>query len=199
MDREKSSPKKMIVTNLCIIIIILFVYVMAFTSLGTSLLSRGPMLKGNTGQKNVALQIKVDSASDVDAYLDLLDAFKAKCTFFFCEEADNEDIVQKVIKRGHETGYYSEGGEEKTDLYLGGGKSIPVMSFANNAKVFQVSPSIDINKLKKTEDWEKEFAEKISNDMFIYINADNNFDDFEKIIQIVRNKGYTILKIAQML
>lgn len=200
MVTVRSSPKKAIITNLCLVLIIVFVYTMAFTSLGKSLLSRGPVLKGNTGQNNIALQITVDNSSDVDAYMDMLDDFNVKSTFFFCEQlwAQNEKMIDKVLNRGHGVGYYLCEENSKKEA-VNEGRSIPVMSYSKNREVLEVCPSIDITKLKNSDDWQQTLDAKISNDMFIYLSADNNFSDFEKIIQIVLNKGYTILKIEQML
>ncbi len=47
--------------------------------------------------------------------------------------------------------------------------------------------------------WLQLFFRQLKGDMFIRIVADNQFDEFEKVVQIVSDKGYTILKVDEML
>ena len=91
-----------------------------------------------------------------------------------------------------------ENDSQKLVLYIGG-YTIPVMNYKSGNKVLQVSPSIDVDKLKKADDWQRELNVNLLGDMFVYISADNDLGDFEKIVQIVLNKGYTILKMDEML
>jgi len=83
MIKIKSSLKKTIITNMCLLVIIAFVYISAFTPFNPSLLAQGPVLKGNTGEKNIALQIAVEDSSDMDTYFQRLDMLGVKGTFFF--------------------------------------------------------------------------------------------------------------------
>ncbi len=193
--------KKILVTNVAIMLIIAFVYVTAFLPFG-SLHSNSPILKGRTGENNVALQIAVREDTDVAAYMAVLDTLSAKGTFFFCEPADSDmaAMIRQVEAGGHGVGYYNDaddGGYHT--LYIGGGYSLPVMNYENNDVVCRVCPSIDVTKLKKQEDWTQVLRENVSSDLFLYVEADNDFDEFEKIVQIIRHKGYTILKIHEML
>jgi hypothetical protein len=195
-------PKKMLVTNAGIVLIIVFVYIMAFLPFGP-LHSGAPVLKGRTGAQNIALQIAVRDDTDVAAYIDRLDALGAKGTFFFPAqgESDASEMIREVKAAGHGVGYYQcdvdDGGCHT--LYIGGGYSLPVMNYENNDVVRKVCPSIDMTKLKKQEDWTQILGESVSDDLFVYVEADNDFAEFEKIVQIIRLKGYTILKIHEML
>lgn len=203
MEKTKSSFKKTLITNLCLVGIIACVYVAAFTPIGASLFSPGPVLKGNTGKKIVALQISVDDGSDIAGYMDRLDAFGVKATFFFCEQRldDNEEKVWMVSSADHGVGYYScnQSTDVAQTMYIGGGYSVPVMNYTRGDQIKEVCASIDMVKLTTKENWQQVFADSISGDMFIYLRADNNFEDFEKIVQIVLDKGYTILKVDEML
>ena len=189
-----SLLKRMLLYNIAIMVIIAFVYTAAFLPFGAPLSGNMPALMGSTGQKNIALQIAVDHDSDVAAYMDVLEANGAQGTFFFDTDSD---IVSGVQARGHGVGWYTYG--QATAMYIGGGYSLPVMSYSQGSRMQQVGPSIDITALKKGGDWEAVLADSLGNDLFLYISADNDFDEFEKIVQIVRDKGYTILKINEML
>jgi len=122
---------------------------------------------------------------------------------FFCEQCNiqSEQMAERAKNEGHGVGYYvcAEHDKKQGGQYIAGGYSLPVMSYVGDSEIYQVCPSIDITKLKQLDDWQQILNEKISSDMFIYFRADNNFDDFEKIVQIVLNKGYTILKVDEML
>ncbi|MDD5016490.1 MAG: hypothetical protein PHO15_00145 [Eubacteriales bacterium] len=199
-----SKPKKMLVTNLSIMLIIGFVYMLAFMPFGA--VPDGPVLKGNTGENNVALQIVIDGTSDIDAYMKMLEEFGVAGTFFFSEQCyySNEAVLQQVLDSGHGIGYYvyedeNEDEDARLGLYLGGGYSVPVMSYIEGSELRQVCPSIDVTKLIRVDGWQQVLGETVLDDMFIYIDADNNFEDFEKIVQIVLDKGYTILKVNEML
>ncbi|MGE5495214.1 MAG: hypothetical protein ACM3S4_07960 [Burkholderiales bacterium] len=201
MLKRKSSLRKLLVTNLALAAIIVFVYLSAFSAY-PALFMRGPVMKGNTNGDNVALQIAADDNSDVALYMDALDRFGVKATFFFSEQqySQNSDVLRQVLGRGNGIGYYpcKEGGQ-RLMLYIGGGYNIPVMSYLSDSRVLQVCPSIDVEKLQKKDDWQQVFSESLLGDMFIYTSADNNLADFEKVVQIVLNKGYTILKMDEML
>ena len=190
----------MLITNVGIALIIGFVYILAFMPFGG--LSGGPVFKGNTGSSNVAMQIVVDEKSDVNAYMDMLEDFGAFGTFFFPEPCyqDQDELIQAVLKRGHSVGYYVyKDDDAQFGLYLGGGYSVPVMNYMAGNELIQVCPSIDMTVLENTDEWQKVFSETALDDLFIHVDADNNFEEFEKIVQIVRNKGYTILKVNEML
>ena len=198
---RKESLKKTLITNTYLALIIAFVYFSAFMSNG--LYQGSPVLKGNSGGDNVAFQIAVDELSDVDTYMSVLEDFGAAGTFFFSEQSynSNEEVLLEVSDRGHGIGYYI--GEEddgmQLSLYMGGGYSIPVMNYIEGSQVRQVCPSLDVTKLMISDDWQQTLGEAVTGDMFIYLDADNNFEDFEKIVQIVLDKGYTILKVNEML
>ncbi len=201
MLKRKSSFKKLLVTNLALAAIIAFVYLSAFSAY-PALFMRGPVMKGNTNGDNVALQIAADENSDIALYMDALDSLGVKATFFFSEQqySQNSGILRQVLSRGNGIGYYpcKESGQ-RLMLYIGGGYNIPVMSYLSGSQVLQVCPSIDVEKLQSKDDWQQVFSESLLGDMFIYTNADNNLADFEKVVQIVLNKGYTILKMDEML
>ncbi len=200
MKKAKSSMKKTLVTNLCLALIILLVYFSAFVP-ARSALGEGPALKGNTGTNVVGLQIVVEDKSNIAAYLDTLERYGVKGTFFFSEQRTdaNDSTMQSVVDRGHGAGYYINEFTRASRLYIGGGYSIPVMSAAAEEGVREVCPSVDITKLCRVDDWTSVLSEAITGDMFLYIRADNNFVDFEKVVQIVLDKGYTILKVNEML
>ena len=84
-------------------------------------------------------------------------------------------------------------------MYIGGGFSVPVMSYEDSSGMLQVCPSINIAKLKKIENWPEILSSKISGDMFLFVAADNDHTEFKKVVQIVLDKGYTILKVEEML
>jgi hypothetical protein len=203
MLKRKSSIKKILVTNIGLVLTIAFVYFAAFMPIYPAPFTRGPLMKGNTGGDNIALQISVDDSSDISSYLDMLDRFGIKATFFFPEQyySNGSYLVKQVAERGSEVGFYpsTEDNSQRLVLYIGGGYSIPVMNYVSGDKVFQVSPSIDIDKLRESGDWQRVLNENLAGDMFVYASANNDFGDFEKIVQIVLNKGYTILKMDEML
>ncbi len=203
MIKRKSSIKKILVTNTGLALIIAFVYFSVFMPIYPAPFSRGPLMKGNTGGDNVALQISVSEGSDVESYLDILDRYGVTATFFFPEQYGGEknDLLQLVNERGSEVGFYpcKENNEQRLVLYIGGGFTIPVMNYKSGNKVLQVSPSIDVDKLKEAGGWQRALGDNLRGDMFIYISADNQMGDFEKTVQIVLNKGYTILKMDEML
>lgn len=197
MFQRKSSVKKTLVTNACLAVIIAGVYLMAFWPFGG--LVRGPAMQGNTGEDNIGLQIAVDEQSDVAAYLAMLDGLGAKATFFFSESRqDDVDAARLVMQSGHSIGTYDKNGME-SGMYIGSGYSVPVMSYAQPGRFAQVGTSIDLGRLTQREDWEDVLAGSLSRDMFLLIPADNDLDQFKKTVQIVRDKGYTILKVDEML
>jgi hypothetical protein len=73
------------------------------------------------------------------------------------------------------------------------------MSSTEEGGVREVCPSIDVSLLSHTDDWTHVLSDSVAGDMFLYIRADNNLSDFEKVVQIVVDKGYTILKVSEML
>ena len=154
------------------------------------------MLKGCTGKNNIALQITVDDYSDVEAYMDTLERLGAYGTFFFCEQCDNANgaTINEVLSRGHGVGFYvcntHEGRE--TDMYIGNGYSVPVMSCGDGSQMRRIGPSIDFEKLRSHKIWQQILQDSIQRDMFIRIKADNEYEDFEKVVQIIRDKGYRI-------
>lgn len=201
MLKRKSSFKKIFITNAALALIIAFVYLSAFSTY-PAMFMRGPIMKGNTNGDNVALQIAADEDSDIASYMDMLDRFGVKATFFFPEQqySQSSDVLKQVTGRGNGIGYYPcKGGGQRLMLYIGGGYNIPVMSYLSGSRVVQVCPSIDVEKLKSKDDWQQTLSKNLLGDMFIYTNADNNLGDFEKVVQIVLNKGYTILKMDEML
>ena len=189
-----------IVSNLCLMMIIGLV---ALSSFGLhALAAREPALKGRTGADNIALQIAVDQSSDVEAYMDVLEKAGAHGTFFFCSQclADSA-LIEEVMLRGHGVGSYTCAAHEnrQTGMYIGGGYSVTVMSYKSGDSVRQVCPSINLTKLTKLDDWQEILSRQISGDMFLYTAADNDQDEFKKVVQIVLDKGYTILKVDEML
>jgi len=203
MIKRKSSIKKILITNIGLALIIAFVCFSVFMPINPAPLSRGPLMKGSTGGDNVALQISVSDSSGVEPYLDILDRYGVTATFFFPEQygSDKSYLLQMVNERGSGVGFYpwKENDEQRLVLYIGGGYTIPVMNYKSGSQILQVSPSIDVDKLKEAGDWQRVLNENLEGDMFIYISADNDIDDFEKTVQIVLNKGYTILKMDEML
>ncbi len=203
MIKRKSSIKKILVTNIGLALIMAFVCFSVFMPIHPALFSRGPLMKGNTGGNNIALQVSIGENSDVGAYLDTLDRYGITATFFFPEQygSDKNHLLRMVADRGSGVGFYpcKENDEQRLVLYIGAGYTIPVMNYKSGNKVLQVSPSIDIDKLKEAGDWQRVLNENLEGDMFIYISADNDLIDFEKTVQIVLNKGYTILKMDEML
>jgi len=199
MDNQGSLR---ITTNLCLLLIIGLVSLMTF---GAHLLSDGakiPALKGRTGADNIGMQIAVKPDTDVDAYMDTLEELGARGTFFFCEQyAMDEKQVKQVKQRGHGVGYYTcpAYDNQETGMYIGGGYSVPVMSYEAGDALMQVCPSINLTKLKKLDNWMEILGARISGDMFLYVTADNDQAEFKKIVQIVLDKGYTILKVDEML
>jgi hypothetical protein len=192
--------KRSLVTNVCLVLIMGIVYTASF---GFARPAQGLALKGCTGGSNVGLQITVTQNSDIDAYLGAMERMGVSGTFFFCEQCSKNsgDIVDVVLARGHSVGYYvcvRHDGKE-TDMYIGNGYSVPVMSYDSGSGMRHIGPSIDFQKLRTHEDWQQVLQDSIFGDMFIRIEADNDVIDFEKVVQIVRDKGYTILKVEEML
>jgi hypothetical protein len=203
MFRRKSSIRKIAVTNIAILFIIAFVFLCAFTPVDLAFLSAGPVMRGNTNGNNIALQLSADGESDIPAYMDELDSLGIKATFFFPENfyIGNSAMLEKIIGRGNGVGYYvnRESADERLAYYLGSGVNVPVMSYISGSSTIEVSPSIDVSKLKKADGWQRVLKDNLAGDMFVYTDADNNLDELKKIVQIVRNKGYTILKMDDML
>ncbi len=199
---KKAEYMKALITNLCLLLIIGLVSLAAFGPLETPGLGQGPALKGSTGEDNIALQIAVDQSSDIETYMDTLEKTGAHGTFFFCADSSaNSTMIEEVRQRGHGVGYYNCAGDEgqEAEMYIGGGYSVPVMSYEDGDDMLQVCPSINLTKFKKLENWPQLLRNNISGDMFLYVAADNDQDDFKKVVQIVLDKGYTILKVDEML
>lgn len=187
-------------TNGCICLIIAFVYYASFGQFGQT--ANSPVLKGVTGGENIALQITVTEKSDINAYMDTLERAGAKGTFFFCEQCGiDSGVIEQVAQRSHGVGYYvcPKHKGRNTDMYIADGFGIPVMKYNDGDTVRHVAPSIDLAKLKQRADWPRVLEESVCKDMFIRIVADNVIWEFEKVVQIVSDKGYTILKINEML
>jgi hypothetical protein len=201
MKKQKRSLKKALITNVCLLLIIALVYVAAFMPFGSLLPAAGPALKGSTGKNVVGLQIIVDDQTNIAAYIVLLEMYGVKGTFFFSEQQTEalESAMLTVIQRGHGVGYYINERTRASALYIGGGYSIPVMNCAQGDAVREVCPSIDVSKLSLCSGWTSALADSLAGDMFLCIRADNNFEEFEKTVQIVLDKGYTILKVNEML
>src|SRR5690242_10734456 len=108
MIKRRSSIKKILITNIGLALIIAFVYFSAFMPIYPAPLSRGPLMKGNTGGDNVALQISIDEKSDVESYLDMLDRYGITATFFFPEQynSDKNYLLRMVAARGCGVGFY---------------------------------------------------------------------------------------------
>ncbi len=194
------SIRTAVLTNGCICIIIAFVYFASFGRFGQ--ISGAPLLKGCTGGDNIALQIMVTDSSDTDTYMDTLERAGAKGTFFFCEQCGADSrIAEDILQRGHAIGYYvcQKHKDQNADMYIAGGYSVPVMRYNDGETVRHIAPSIDLEKLKQHKDWPKVLDESLCKDMFLRVVADNSIYDFEKVVQIVSDKGYTILKINEML
>ncbi len=200
MSKPKSSVRKTLVTNICLAVIILLVWFAAFGPL-QGMFETDPALRGSTGEAVVGLQILVTDGSDVEAYMDTLKAYGVKATFFFPDTQTEAmaDNMLAVMAQGHGVGYYITGRTRASALYLGGGYSIPVMGYAEGGAVREVCPSIDVSKLSLEGGWTDALADALAGDMFVCVRADNNFNDFEKVVQIVLDKGYTILKVNEML
>lgn len=200
MKKQRNSVKKSLVTNMCLVLIIALVYIAAFVPFENVLQGTGPALKGNTGKDIIGLQIVVDDQTNLAEYMDTLERYGAKGTFFFQEQqAEQQEVMLQVEERGHGVGYYINERTRAALLYIGGGYSIPVMSCDEGDSVRTVCPSIDMSKMSLRSDWTSMLADALAGDMFIYIRADNNLSDFEKVVQIVLDKGYTILKVNEML
>ncbi len=196
----KGTDMLRVITNLLLMMIIGLVALASFGS--HALAVQGPALKGRTGANNVALQIAVDQSSDVEAYMDALESVGAYGTFFFCSQCyvDNA-LMQQVKQRGHGVGYYTCSAHEnqETGMYIGGGYSVTVMSYETGETMQSVCPSINLTKLRTLQNWTDVLSRRISGDMFLYVAADNDQEDFKKVVQIVLDKGYTILKVDEML
>ena len=97
----RRPSKKALVTNMCLAGIIVLVYLTAFGPVANLLSGAGPVLKGSTGEDVVGLQIVVDDESDVAAYLDMLERYGAKGTFFFGDQqtAAMESELLTVVRR----------------------------------------------------------------------------------------------------
>ncbi len=192
--------KRSLITNIFLVLIMGLTYVASF---GFALPSQGLALKGCTGENNVALQITVDENSNVEAYMDELEQMGVYGTFFFCEQCykDNGAVINEVLSRGHGVGFYicEDHDGKETDMYIGNGYSVPVMSYDDGSALRHIGPSIDFAKLKSHALWQQLLQDSIYRDMFIRIDADNEFEEFEKVVQIIRDKGYTILKVEEML
>jgi hypothetical protein len=190
-----------IFTNLGLLLIIGLVSLGTF---GAHLLldKEQPALKGRTGADAVGLQIGVMAATDVDAYMDALEELGVRGTFFFrAPDASSVDTLAAEVKqRGHGVGYYdaADVGSE-AGMYIGGGYSVPVMSYEAGGAMEQVCPSINVARLKRVDDWPDVLSARLAGDMFLYIAGDNDQAGLKKIVQIVLDKGYTILKVDEML
>ena len=176
---QKRSVKRAVITDICLAVIIIMVYFASF--IVVNLLSDKPALKGSTDENQVGLQIAIDETSDIDGYLEILEKYEISATFFF---DTGGDAMQELSMQGHSVGVLHESG------------SLPVMSIDDGSKI--ISTSIDLDQLIKGEDWAKLLESKVAAGMLLFITADNNFRDFEKIVQIVLNKGYTIVKMEEM-
>jgi len=187
-------------SNLCLLLII------GLVSLGTFgahlLLDRSqPALKGRTGEDAVGLQIAVAAFTDLDAYMDVLEQAGVRGTFFFrAADASADALAKEAERRGHGVGYYGASGDgAPVGLYIGGGYSVPVMRYEEGGALKKVCPSINVTRLKKRDDWQNILSSRLAGDMFLDIDGDNDHAALKKIVQIVLDKGYTIMKVDEML
>ena len=187
-------------SNLCLLLIIGLVSLGTF---GAHLLQdqSQPALKGRTGEDAVGLQIAVAAITDLDAYMDALEQAGVRGTFFFrLAGASADELAEKAERRGHGVGYYgADDGGAPVGLYIGGGYSVPVMRYEEGGALKQVCPSINLTRLKRLDDWPDVLSARLAGDMFLYIDGDNDQAALKKIVQIVLDKGYTIMKVDEML
>lgn len=176
---QKKNIRKAVITDICLAVIIMMVYFAAF--IGVKLLSDKPALKGNTAENLVGLQIAIDEQSNVEKYIEILEEYEISATFFF---DTSSDAMQDLSQQGHSVGFLHER------------DTLPVMSIDGGSKM--ISTSIDLDQLIKSKGWEELLDAKVAAGMLMFITADNNFSEFEKIVQIVLNKGYTIVKMEEM-
>jgi len=176
---QKISLKRTLITDICIALIILGVYAVVFVS--GSIFSGRPALKGNSSGSKVGLQIAVIPTSDVGAYISMMSDLGICATFFF--DSAQRELAAKIEHAGQSVGQIEQA------------QSVPVMSYGQGRKV---GTSIDIDRLKQRDDWQQVLSESVSAGMLLYVVADNDFDDFEKIVQIVLDKGYTIVEMEEM-
>lgn len=179
MQKKNSNIKRALITDTFLAVIIMIVYFAAFV--GVSLISDKPALKGSTGEEKIGLQIAVNEQSDIGAYKDILEKYRISATFFFDAECSS---MQELEGEGYSTGFLHES------------NSVPVLSYGSSDE--KISTSVDLDKLINTEGWEETLKKTISGDMLIFKTADNDFEVFEKIVQIILDKGYTIVKMEEM-
>ncbi len=77
------------------------------------------------------MQIAVTASTDVGAYMNALEKLGVRGTFFFRspDAADDASAVE-VKQRGHGVGYYDAADDDsEAGMYIGGGYSVPVMSY----------------------------------------------------------------------
>lgn len=176
---QKKNIRRAVITDICLAVIIMMVYFAAF--IGVKLLSDKPALRGSTAENQVGLQIAIDVQSDVEKYIKILEKYEISATFFF---DTNSEVMQELSQQGHSVGFLHER------------DALPVMSYDGGSKM--ISTSIDLDHLINSSGWEKLLEAKVAAGMLMFITADNNFSEFEKIVQIVLNKGYTIVKMEEM-
>jgi len=192
MTKDERRLKNTLILDLCILAVIAAVSLAAFWLPGVD--TGGPALRGNTDANGIGLQIAATGEEDTARYLDALDEIGAKATFFFPEETQPDDAMALVRSRGHGVGTRGENG-----MYIGGGASVPVMSYRSGSGIRQVAPSIDTTKMFVHSEGAQQFASSLHRGMFVYVDAADDFADFQKIVQIAVDKGYTMLKIDEML
>jgi hypothetical protein len=187
-------------SNLCLLLIIGLVSLGTF---GAHLLldESQPALKGRTGEDAVGLQIAVAAFTDLGAYMDALEQMGVRGTFFFHPaDASSDALAAEAGRRGHGVGYYGAADDgAAVGLYIGGGYSVPVMSCEEGGALKQVCPSINVTRLQRLDDWPGVLSARLAGDMFLYIDGDNDCAGLKKIVQIVLDKGYTIMKVDEML
>lgn len=176
---QKRSIKEVLVTDTLLIVIILMVYFTAF--IGGMLLPGRPVFRGSAEGDMVGLQIAVGKGSNVEEYIAVLKKYEISATFFF----ENSGAHMKELI-----------GEEHSTGYLHSTEAMPVMSYSGGSEV--ISTSIDLDKLRAKQEWEGLLEEKVACGMLLFVSADNNLYDFEKIVQIILDKGYTIVRMEEM-
>ena len=112
-----------IISNIVILVCIFSVFEMCFSSkvLKTSQIINGVYYSGNSENKNVSLMINVYWGTEyLDEMLQTLDKYDIKTTFFVGGYwvAKNEEMLNKIISRGHEIGNHGYYHKDQDKLSL---------------------------------------------------------------------------------
>ncbi len=122
MNKEKLF--KNVIANICIVLVLLFVSLVAFNNQVVQVFSANKLkaiYNGDTTKNNVAIMINVYWGTEyLDSMLKTLKEKNAKATFFVggMWASENEDYIKRFLEEGHEIGNHGYFHKDHTQISM---------------------------------------------------------------------------------